>query len=165
MASNQTAKTAAEHEAEVIARSDPSERHADGAAWGTQLKNRDPKKKYVLVHMSNVEMGPEFYEELGYSKEVYAGERGVRMAAGKTVKPGEFITFRGSVLMSISKAEADKIRLEGAPGAGHGQLAWDKLEKRIVAKNRSSLLAGIPGASQTMGVVNRTSSEERVGSL
>ena len=148
------AESVTKQAANAVARKDPAPRHSDGAAWGTQLKGRDPAKKYVFVSQTAIEMGIEFYEELGYVQETLR-EGGPRPAAGRTSKPGEFVTFRGHVLMSVDKQVASEIAINGSPGAGRGQREWDILERRILDKNRPDLLRNVPGR-QFMHVANET---------
>ena len=113
--------------------------------------------------MNAQEAGSEFYEEMGYVKEVFR-EKGLRMAAGKTARDGEFVTFRGHVLMSIEKKQADHIKQFGAPGAGRGLAEWDVLEKRILQRQRPDLLRNIARA-EYMAVKNETTADEFTGTL
>ena len=128
-------------------RKDPVRRHADGAHNVATLRGADPKRKYVLVNLSDLDaLGT--YEENGYVREVSSPD-GVRLFGMRTtVKPGEVITFRGHVLMSIDKKSADEIRLRGAPGMGQGTEPWDRLEKRLLDKRGAArdMLRGIGGA-------------------
>lgn len=163
VAAKQEATAVTEQAADSATRQDPSSRHADGAAWGTQLKGRRPDRKYVLVNVNAQEAGPEFYEEVGYVKEVYR-DKGLRMAAGKTARDGEFVMFRGHILMSIDKKRADEIKQLGAPGAGRGLAEWDVLEKRILQRQRPDLLRNIP-KSEYMAVRNDTTADEFTGTL
>lgn len=140
--------------ASAAKRKDPAPRHADGAAWGSQLRNRDPLLKYVFVNEAALEGGVEFYEDLGYEK-VVMREGGPRVAAGRTSKMGDFVMFRGHVLMSIPKDQAKAIEMNGAPGAGRGQLEWDKIQKGLISKSRPDILQGVDG-KHFMRVANET---------
>ena len=125
-------------------RKDPAPRHADGAAWGSQLRNRDTNMKYVYVNEATLEGGVEFYEELGYEK-VVNRENGPRPTAGRTSKVGDFVTFRGHVLMAIPKEAAAVIYRDGAPGAGRGQREWDAIQSGLIKKSRPDVLSGMQG--------------------
>lgn len=135
-------------------RKDPAPRHADGAAWGSQLRNRDPNLKYVFVNEAAIDGGVEFYEDLGYEK-IVLREGGARPAAGRTGKIGEYVTFRGHVLMAIPKEQAASIALNGAPGAGRGQREWDSIQKGLLSKSRPDILQGVDG-KHFMRVANET---------
>jgi hypothetical protein len=141
----QKAESVTKQAAQAAQRRDPAPRHADGAAWGSHIKNADPSRKYVWVKEDAQEMGLDFYEELGYRREINEAS-GPRPVAGKTSKPGDFVMFRGHMLMSIERAEAEKIRKFGAPGAGHGLKAAADRDKRNNAKTRADLLQRVGGA-------------------
>lgn len=157
------AESVTKQAAQAAQRKDPTPRHADGGAWGSHIKNADPNRKYVWVYEAAQEMGPEFYEELGYHRETYAPS-GPRPVAGKTGKPGDFVVMRGYVLMSIDRAEAEKIRLHGAPGAGLGLKASVQRDKRNSAKVRPDLLQRIGGA-EYMHVAANVVDEVKTGIL
>jgi hypothetical protein len=133
--------------AQAQKRKDPVRRHADGAHNVATLKGADPKRKYVLVNLSDLDaLGT--YEENGYVREV-SSQDGVRLFGMRTtIKPGEVITYRGHVLMSVDKKTADEIRLRGAPGMGQGTEPWDRLEKRLLDRRSATkdMLRGIGGA-------------------
>lgn len=157
------AESVTKQAAQAAQRKDPAPRHADGGAWGSHIKNADPNRKYVWVNEAAQEMGVEFYEELGYVRETNAPS-GPRPVAGKTSKPGDFVTLRGHVLMSIDKAEANKIRLHGAPGAGLGLKAAEVRDKRNSAKARPDLLQRV-GGSEYMHVAANVVDEVKTGIL
>lgn len=109
-------------------RSDPETRRSDGA-FDVVLANSNPKRKYVFAYLGDSQLGADYYEHLGYKREVLE-EGGVRIIGVKSTKPGDIITFRGHVLMSIEVEEHQKIYLDGH-GAGVGQREWDRREKKI----------------------------------
>lgn len=110
-------------------RSDPEPRRHDGA-FDVILVNSDPRRKYVFAYLGDSQLGADFYEHLGYKREVLQ-EGGVRISGVKSVKPGDLLTFRGHVLMSIELEEAQKLYQNGGAGAGLGQREWDQREKKI----------------------------------
>ncbi len=94
------------------------------------LVNRDPGKYYVAANRSTGAV--EEYEYMGYAIE-YFSETGVKFAAGKTVKVGEPLEYRGHVLMSILSEEREHIERFGIDGES-GTHEADALEERIVDK-------------------------------
>lgn len=157
-------KTIGAQAATAARRKDPVRRHADGAANVASVRNPDPRRKYVLVSMSdNDAMGT--YEENGFVRE-YLTADGVRLFGQKSVKPGELITYRGHVLMSIETEKAEEIRRRGAPGMGEGTMAWDRIEKKLVDRRAGSsdLLRGI-GGNRHMHVENDSELITEFGNL
>ena len=111
-------------------RRDPAPRHTDFAAHLPIVKNQDPDRKYVLVNASSVQMGIDFYEELGYVIE-RDREGGPRIMSGRGQKPGEPIQHLGSTLMSIEAAKAEDYRVNGGPGAGLGLAFAEKRDRSV----------------------------------
>lgn len=144
-------------------RKDPVRRHADGAHNVATLKGADPRRKYVLVNLSDTDaLGT--YEENGYTREVSSQDGPRLFGMRTTIKPGEVITYRGHVLMSIDKKTADDIRLRGAPGMGRGTEPWDALEKRLLDRRGATrdMLRGIGGARH-MHIENESELLEEFG--
>lgn len=133
------------------ARKDPANRHADGDAITTGLKDADPEMSYVYVNENAQEMGVSFYEEIGFERCTY-GDGNPRPIFGRTGKPGDYVTFRGHVLMAMPKADHEKIKLYGAPGAGHGIAHGVRREKLMNAQTRRDLLNSTDGAARHMQV-------------
>lgn len=153
----------ASQHAQAAKRKDPVRRHADGAHNVATLKGANPKRKYVLVNMSDLDaMGT--YEENGYVREVSSPDGPRLFGMRSTLKPGEVITYRGHVLMSVSKDVAEEIRLRGAPGMGQGTEPWDRLEKRLLDRRGATrdMLRGIGGARH-MHVENESELIEEFG--
>lgn len=144
-------------------RKDPVRRHADGANNTATLRGADPRRKYVLVNLSDTDaLGT--YEENGYVREVSSKDGPRLFGMRTTIKPGDVITFRGHVLMSIDKKAAEEIRLRGAPGMGRGTQPWDELEKRLLDRRGAmrDMLRGIGGAHH-MHVENESELVEEFG--
>lgn len=136
-------ETATKQAAAGVARRDPANRHADGAAWGTEISNREKNTRYILVSMNPDALhGPDFYEELGYKK-VINREGGPKLRGGNTSKRGDQVEFRGHVLMSIGAKEADELRMYGAPGAGSGLSSSYARDKKLFKREQRDLLRGV----------------------
>src|SRR4051812_42573640 len=93
----------------VEGRADPKPRLIDNVLPWQRLKNKDPRRHYVLVNENaNGEFDVSYYESLaeglglpredGYVREDLT-ETGVRLAAGTTGEIGQPIRFRGMILM------------------------------------------------------------------
>lgn len=122
---------------EPTRRRDPRARNIDGSstAW-TAIKNRDPEKHYVLVSVAAEEHGPDWYESIGYSVEVYGGEDGISLKGGRSTKDkGSPIEMRGHLLMSCPLETKERIEREG-PDGDSGQLEADRVEK-LLSLNRN----------------------------
>lgn len=144
-------------------RKDPVRRHADGAHNIATLRGADPRRKYVLVNMSDLDaMGT--YEENGYVRELSTHDGPRLFGMRTTIKPGEPITYRGHVLMSVDKKTAEDIAKRGAPGMGRGTQPWDELEKRLLDRRGAArdMLRGIGGAKH-MHVENESELIEEFG--
>jgi hypothetical protein len=127
-------------------RIDPKPRPTDGTNKWTALANKDPKKFYVWVPLNGL-MNRDYYESMGYQVEVSRPD-GVRTVVGRTTSGVERpIEFRGTVLMSISRAEKDRIDLEGEDG-GSGQKSVDELERSVVRNKMFDPMRGQHGAYQ-----------------
>lgn len=158
--------TIAAQATQAAVRNDPVQRYADGADYGTGLKNTDPDRKYVLVYLNEVAMGVEFYEENGYSKEVHR-EGGPRFFATRDQKVGEPMVFRGHLLMSIGKEEHARLRKFGAHGAGKGSDAWTKMEEALIdrkKRGRNDLIRGISN-NELMHVIDESRVTEEKGRI
>lgn len=118
--------------AKLPPRKDPVERRTlNGSAIWSHLIDRDETREYVYVNQGDPD-AMAHYDAVGYVVETLR-PGGVRPAGGRVCKPGEPIVMRGLVLMSISKAEKNRIELEGADGDS-GQLMADRIEKQLITQ-------------------------------
>ena len=142
----------------VKRRVDPKPRRApDGVLPLDKLRGADPKKHYVYVSKAAREMGPDYYESIGYAVE-RAVEGGVRSAAGKIVGEGAVIEVMGCVLMSISLEDREKIEQFGIDGVS-GQRHIDDIEKKIVKPGGVDGLRGMHGAFEVLNETARPTVE------
>jgi len=117
-----------------IVRKDPVGRRVHGTSpVYTKLKNPDPRRYYVNVNTGDPDAMAE-YKVMGYTPEVKTPD-GVDYAAGGCSRPGEPLQQRGSMLMSIDRAEHEKILRYGPDGQSGLELA-DQFEERL-ATNRA----------------------------
>jgi len=123
-------------------RKDPRGRTHDGANTGNKLLNRRPDMYYVAVSKDGEAIGQ--YEGMGYAIERYE-EGGPRFSL-RTVKIGEPIEYRGTVLMSIAQETKDWIDQYGDDGESGWAMA-DKLEDKILDKSgaQKDLMRGLHG--------------------
>ena len=105
----------------VPPRSDPKPRHIDATIPGTRLLNEDPKYAYCMVYLASEHSGPALYAERGWEictqEDPKKNPDCLRFKQGLTVKPGDQMAWRGSVLMRILKSELHRQRREGVDGA------------------------------------------------
>lgn len=114
-------------------RQDPQSRPTHG--WSPafhQLKGRDPRLKYVWVSKASEDLGPDYYESLGYQVIRYE-EKGGIVLGSLSRRPGEPITFRGNVLMGVDLERAAEIDQYG-PDGGSGQEYCDQIASQIANK-------------------------------
>lgn len=144
-------------------RKDPTYRYADGAQYGTQIRNPHPDYRYVLVNQSttNGNFSVDFYEEMGYEavKQPHPDDQdSERLKVRVAAKPGEPIEYRGAVLMRIKKEAFEQLKLHGGL-SGVGTRHWDRLMERLDSKTgfRHMNLVGPRGSYIT---VRNTGAEE-----
>jgi len=139
-------------------RHDPRSRKLVGAEGWTEIKNKDPNRKYVWVDANNKDKGPDYYYAIGYEFETLRKD-GPKPINGRTVEnEGERITMMGNNLMSIDVESWDYIQ-EFGEGGNTGQAMWDELEQKIVSRREGlDPLRGIreKGREVGFGLVNDT---------
>ena len=133
-------------------RVDPPRRDVDFAVRATAgivVKNRDPRRKYVLVSgKEKISM----YEERGYEAVLHTTD-GAYLGSKRTGTPGTEIMHRDAMLMSIDRLRYEQIRLEGDPQLGDlGQRYYDPIEKRIVKGGGVDPMRGQHGPGKGMRV-------------
>lgn len=140
---------AAAKQKNVGGRVDPVSRRVDGVAGWLDLVNKDPSRHYVFAYDLDSMCGRSYLASLGYKVEKLS-ETGVRLRNGDTGNVGDPITWRGNVLMSISKEERDAIDHDGKEWA-------NRVERQIVRREDvDDLLRGIR-YRQHMRIVNESS--------
>lgn len=141
-------------------RADPAPRSVRGPFSMATLRNQDPSRHYVWVSTAKSDDADpvDDYSALGYVIEKSSGD-GVTTRGGRTCKPGEDITYRGSVLMSIDKAEHERIIEYGPegdpddPSTWGGQRGESQREKRyIVKRGMRDTLRGLVGFTGGDGI-------------
>jgi hypothetical protein len=124
-------------------RKDPKPRQVDGGVGWTRLRNRDPNKHYVYVNSNDANMGPDYYEDMGYVVETLE-EGGVRPASARTVKNmGDEIEMRGHLLMSCSNERHREIQQKGADGDSGWDLSELYEQQMIGKRGGTDLFRGI----------------------
>lgn len=147
------------------ARRDPRPRPTDGVAGWFRIKTetKDPNKFYVWVDIANGEV--DHYSSMGYDPVKWNGpNQGVQIVGGRLArKPGDDITCRGQLLMSIDMVEKERLEREGEFG-DTGQNDLDRIEKLIIRRRGNKdyfrNIGGIEGSlsnGQFMDVENETS--------
>ena len=119
-------------------RTDPASRNIDGMHSAGDLRNKDPKKRYVWVNKLSEDLGPGYYEHIGYTVE-RSGPGAPVPAMGRTSRAsGEVIEFRGMQLMSIQNEEWEELERAGEYGQS-GQALIDEREEQII-KRRGGMI-------------------------
>jgi hypothetical protein len=113
------------------ARQDPKVRHVVGTRE-VRVEGKRKDRHYVLVYKAAVEGGVDDYAEAGYVVERYATATPEGDIAGPHIlglqgKSGQVIEFRGHVLMSISREDAEAF-------VAAEQAEADIIEKSIVSQ-------------------------------
>jgi hypothetical protein len=103
----------------------------------TVIRNRDPKRHYVLVYKADHDLGIPHYQALGYEME-RVREGGVSLPMMSTTD-GDVIEQRGHVLMSCP-IEVLQARFK------QEQASFDAIERRIV--RNTSGVDGLRGISK-----------------
>jgi hypothetical protein len=127
------------------------------------LENEDPNRKYLLANR-NDERTMMVYRYMGFVPEEYQ-PGGLRFKGGPTVKEGEELSYRGHVLMSISKEKWAEIQEVGYDGSSGWRMA-DEIEEKILDRHAGmDAIRGIGVRGQTgkplLGVLNETEELER----
>jgi hypothetical protein len=133
-------------------------RIADGAVFPT-VENGHPEMTYKLVYAGFGDQrrseDVRSHEEQGWQVVFYSKD-GPRLGGGvgATCKPNEPIEWRGHVLMDINKLDVK--RVEDA-----GQARMDKIEARMIDKDRGPIDPARGMRSRYFGVLNETKANER----
>ncbi len=151
--------------AKAPVRHDPKPRRTDGVGPGSKLTGADPDRAYVFVNRYQGGVyDTSYFESLGgwaveeglceegerYRIEKYQ-EGGLRLALGKTVRPGEPLEYRGMVLMSCSKQFKELLEQRG-PEGDSGQEDADRVEEIINRRGRvADSLSGIGSTNRRTG--------------
>ncbi len=141
------------------ARKDPEPRPVSGVPYGgIEVLNKDPDRWYILVDegagQGREVICPQLYEEKGYVVEHWpsfeglaeadlkrARLNGLRFAGSKMGRPGEPMTTRGHVLMSI---DLETYREQQAAE----QASYDAIERQV-----GTAESYLDGAKRGMGTV------------
>lgn len=118
-------------------RKDPARRPLNGLTPWNEVVNQDPDFRYVLVSPEAREMGPEYYEMLGYEYVTYQGDKAPRLAAGKH-REGEKIVSMGQYLMCIRNDAYAQLNQYGANGQS-GQELLDQISSSMLDRHRGGI--------------------------
>ena len=127
-------------------RKDPPRKHLDGLSPWNEVRNPDPGFKYVLVSAESPQMGPEYYEMLGYDFVTYQGDKKPRLAAGR-YKEGDKIVSMGQYLMCIPDDKYEELYQYGV----NGQSGQEQLD-RISASTMDPKRGGIEAVRSKSGI-------------
>jgi len=141
-------------------RVDPPAQRTDLGFDQTSLVKADPNKRYKFVSDTMAESGVEAHEADGWEVERYE-DGGVKLLRGKTARPGEPVTLYGQVLMSISKAEGERIEREGYLG-GLGQNYLDRVRDAMTTRNGGVGQTAAQMSNRYVRVTNETEPERYV---
>lgn len=111
-------------------RRDPVPRRANGGFDKFRVMNCNPERHYVAVYKNSDDMGPEYFEALGYDIERLT-EHGPRFLVGRGAKQGEPVECQGHVLMSCPNEVRQEIVANGADGVS-GQNWVDEIDKKLL---------------------------------
>lgn len=124
-------------------RKDPKQRHVSGQAqtfdgtpaW-TKLQNKREDRVYKLVYKAGGETNQlNRYLEMGYEVELWGDPKDsnrLRFGTGKGPQSqGDAMEYNGHVVLSIDKAENDRMEAEGDGQGGMGQNYVDRVERQI----------------------------------
>ena len=127
---------------------------ADGAVFPT-IVNGHPEMTYKLVYQGTSNHDVRSHEEQGWEV-VYYSPDGPRLGGGvgATCKPNEPIEYHGHVLMDINKEDVQRVYEAG-------QKRVDKIEDRIIDKDRGPIDPARGMRSRYFHVTNETKKNER----
>lgn len=120
----------------AIKRNDPDPRPVEGTLSRVALTGKDPAKHYVWVsEVNNLALSPQTYLSMGYDFTLYDKDAELPAALGwnPSLKQGDQMRGHGCVLMEVDAERHAEIVQNGAPGAGHGQVWADRVQKTIRA--------------------------------
>lgn len=114
-------------------RRDPAPRPiVDAGGTFSNLRNKDPKKHYVMVNRAG-RHNVEFFKHLGYETVKYHPEGPQFISGAQTVQEGEEIRFREGTLMCIDKDRKERIDQHGWDGR-RGVQHRQRQEERLLTK-------------------------------
>lgn len=129
------------------------------AGDGVVVRNKDARREYVLVAKRQAAISD--YSRLGYKQEMRRPS-GPYIYEHDSAGEGSAVEYMGHVLMSIDKADAERIRLEGHAESGAlGQQYYDELEPKIVRQGGVDLMRGQMGRG--IHLITETSGLHREG--